>query len=364
MASKRLNQGNLFSYQEADWVDMGTSRDRVIQTLRHEPVDRAARDLWASPATELQRGDEWAEMLRRYPNDILRPEFRYPGGHRTRGSVSEVGQHTDAWGCVWQVNQRGEAPELKHSPLADSRQPASFRPPANLLDKANFASVNKACAGSSRFALAWTDVRPFDRLQWLRGPEAALSDLRSGARPIRDLLGALHEFYCREIALWVGTEVDGIVIQDDWGSDGGLLLPPQIFREVFKPLYRDYCREIHAHDKFAFFRSTGNLEAVMEDLIDIGFDAVHAHLFSMNVESLAERFRHRIVFWGGSDASKLLVQGTVDEVKAAVRRVRAAFDFGRVGIIAQCLWDVRAPFHNIAAAMEQWLIPMPAHAHA
>ncbi len=339
---------------------MGTSRDRVIQTLRHEPTDRAPRDLWATPAMESQRGDELAEMLRRFPNDILRPDFRYPGGHRSRGAMSEQGTHTDAWGCGWQISQRGEAPELKHSPLADARQVAAFRPPANLLDKANFAAVNKSCAGTSRFVLAWTDVRPFDRLQWLRGPEAALADLRAGARPARDLLAMLHDFYSREIALWAGTEVDGIVIQDDWGTDRGLVLPPQVFRDLFKPLYRDYCREIHARDKFVFFRSSGNLEAVMEDLVEIGFDAVHAHLYSMNVESLAERFRNRIVFWGGSDAQNLLVQGTVEDVKAAVRRVRMAFDCGHGGVIAQCLWDVRASFHNVAAAMEQWLARLPA----
>lgn len=343
---------------------MMTSRDRVIRTLSHEPIDRAPRDLWASPAVETQRGDELAEMSRRYPNDVLRPDFHYPRGHRTANAMCETGQHTDAWGCTWQVGQRGGAADLTHSPLADLCQQGSYRAPADLLDKGSFAAVNRSCAATSRFVLAWTDVRPFERLQWLRGPEAALSDLRSDARPIRDLLAILHDFYSREIALWAATEVDGVVLLDDWGSETGPVLPPQVFREVFKPLYREYCRELHARDKFVFFRTSGNIEGLFRDLIEIGFDAVHANLFSMDIETLAGQFRNKITFWGDIDPQQTLACGTADDVKVAVRRVRAALDFGRGGLIAQCQWDLDTPFRNIAAAMEQWLTPMPMHARA
>jgi hypothetical protein len=84
----------------------------------------------------------------------------------------------------------------------------------------------------------------------------------------------------------------------------------------------------------------------------------------MDIESLAGQFRNRVAFWGGIDPQRILAQGTADDVKAAVRRIRAALDFGRGGLIAQGQWDVNAPFRNIAAAMEQWLAPMPMHAHA
>jgi hypothetical protein len=84
----------------------------------------------------------------------------------------------------------------------------------------------------------------------------------------------------------------------------------------------------------------------------------------MDIESLAGQFRNRIAFWGGIEPQRILAQGTVDDVKAAVRRIRAALDFGRGGLIAQGQWDVNAPFRNIAAAMEQWLAPMAMHAHA
>ena len=98
---------------------MITSRDRVLRALHHEPIDRAPRDLWATPAIEMLRGDELAEMNYRYPNDLLRPDFRYPRGHRAKGSPHEVGQYTDAWGCTWETSRRGTLGELRHSPLAE-----------------------------------------------------------------------------------------------------------------------------------------------------------------------------------------------------------------------------------------------------
>jgi len=343
---------------------MTTSRDRVIHALHHEPIDRAPRDLWATPALESLRADELAEMNYRYPSDIVRPEFRYARGHHVKGSPYEVGEHCDAWGCTWQVARRGEPGGLTHSPLADLRQAANFRPPLEILEKADFAAANRSCAATSRFVLAWSDVRPLERLRWLHGPEATLADLAAGVKPIRDLLAMLHEFYCRELSHWAATDVDGVVLMDDLGTSQGLLLPPQVFRDLFGPLYREYCRILRARDKFVFFRAGGDIEGVFEDLLAAGVDAIHAPLLSMNLEGLAARFRGRVTFWGGLEGRRSLAQGTTDDVRAAVRRLRAALDFGHGGVIAQCEWDADAPFHNVAAALEQWLAPMPMHAQA
>jgi len=343
---------------------MITSRDRVIGALQQQPVDRAPRDLWATPAMEMLRGDEFAEMNYRYPSDIVRPDFRYPRGHRVKGAPYELGQYVDAWGCVWQVARRGSPGELTHCPLADLCSLAGFRPPLEILEKADFAAANRSCEATSRFVLAWSDVRPLERLRLLHGAEATFSDLISGVRPIRDLLAVLHDFYCRELSLWAATDVDGVVFADDWSSRPGQLLPPQVFRDLFRPLYQEYCQILRAKDKFVFFRSGGDIEASFEDLVSVGIDAIHGPLPAIDLDGLAARFRGRVTFWGGIDHRGVLARGTPEDVRAAVRRVRAALDFGRGGLIARCEWDADAPFRNIAAALEQWLAPMPVHAQA
>jgi len=336
---------------------MITSRDRVVKTLNHEPVDRAPRNLWASRAVEWLQADELAEMLFRYPGDVQRPDFRYPRGERTRGTPYEPGQHTDAWGCTWRVAERGTPGVLKTPPLADPAKIAGYRPPLEVLHKARLGPVNRACAATSQFVLGWTETRLFDRLCCLHGAEATTTDLAYGSSALLDLLDMLHEFSSREMELWAASDVDGVAFRDDWGTAGGLRVDPRLWRSLFKPLYRQYCRTLHQHDKFVFFRSSGNIRSIFRELVEIGVDAIHADLLSMNVEKLAARFRDKVTFWGGIDQQQILRCGTPDEVAAAVRHVRTVLDDGCGGVIAQCRWDPGTPFQNVAAVFEGWLHP-------
>lgn len=68
----------------------------------------------------------------------------------------------------------------------------------------------------------------------------------------------------------VGTYVD------EWGCQNALLIAPAMWREWFKPFYRDYCALAHAHGKFAFMHSDGHIAAVYEDLIEVGVDALNS----------------------------------------------------------------------------------------
>jgi hypothetical protein len=348
----------------AEHTDMPTttSRDLVIRTLNHQPVDRAPRDLWASPAVETTRSEELAEVNVRYPSDIIRPDFKYPAGKRSLAKPAREGQHTDAWGCTWQASPQGTAAEAKNPPLVEAAKIAAFRPPLEVLDAARFARVNRSCETTSRFVLAQSEIQPFQRLQCLRGKEAALADLAGGGQEIRHLLAMLHEFFCREAEIWAGTDVDGVALRDDWGSADSLLIAPETWRDLFRPLYREYCKILHGKDKFVFFQSSGNIADIFGELVRIGIDALHAEWFPMTIERLARRHRGRITFWGGIDRHDVLAHGTPEEVREAVHRVRKALDFGSGGVIAQCPWDPDVPLRRIALVFEQWMLPLPMHA--
>jgi hypothetical protein len=344
-----------------------TSRDLVLRTLNHEAVVRTPRDLWYLPEVETLRADEVVEIEVRYPRDIVQPDFKYPPGTRSKGKPQRVGHYTDAWGCTWHVTGRDTIGQLKDYPLADAAKIAEYQPPFELLatdrhGRARLAKANRSCAATSRFVLARTETRPFNRLQLLRGREAALSDLASGSKPIRDLLAMLHDFSCREMEMWAETDVDGVALMDHWGSDDSLLVTPEIWRDLFRPLYRDYCKILHAKDKFVFFSSEGNISKVFGDLVRAGVDAIHSQLFLMELERLAKQYRGRVTFCGEIDSRRVLPFGSAEEIRTAVRRLRKALDFGSGGVIAQCQWVPDVPLRNIAAVFEQWLLPLPMHA--
>jgi len=331
-----------------------TGRERVIRTLNHEPVDRVPRDLWMLPGIPMTRQDEVDEMLRRFPVDFGAPEYRYGDGRRCRGVPNEVGAYTDAWGCTWHVAEPGVVGEVKEPPLADWSELGGYRPPFELLDEADLSQVSASCAASDLFMKAGTETRPFERLQFLRGSEQLFLDLAYGTRELRELLGMLHDFFCRELRMWAETEVDGVSFMDDWGTQTALLIAPEMWREIFKPLYREYCGILREKGKRVFFHSDGHIAAIYPDLIEIGVDALNSQLFCMDIEELGEKHRGKVTFWGEIDRQQVLPFGTPEEVREAVRRVRRALDRDRGGVIAECEWGIGVPFANVEAVFDEW----------
>lgn len=311
---------------------MTTSRERVIRSLCHEPVDRAPRDLWLAPGVQQARAEDVAEIRYRFPPDVER---------------AELGPSSD-----------GRAATLPGAPLADATQIASYRPPLEQLDAGRVAEVNRSCATSSRFMLAWSQTRPLARVLELLAPEAAWSRLAQGSAPVRDLIARLHEYSCREMELWARSDVDGVVLGDDWGLEIGPPRPAEMWRELFQPLVRDYCRILRAADKFVFFHGNESLAEVLPDLVQAGVDAVGCPL-GPHAERLAGEFRGRVTFWGALGAQDL--RDRAEAARAAVTRVRSALDFGRGGVIAECRWEPDVPLKNVAAAFEQWARPLAMH---
>ncbi len=332
------------------------SRDRVIRTLNHQPIDRAPRDLWLLPGLEAVRPDDVAEMNARFPSDMLHLETQWPVGKRCKGESQKAGRFTDAWGCTWQLGDHGAGAGLIESPLAGGLGLAAYEPPAELLDPARFSQFNPNCEGTGRFTLADSEVRPLDRLRQLRGPENAVRELCDGNRDLIALLARLHEFFRKEVELWAGTEVDGVVLGDDlaWVARGHL----KIWRSLLKPLFREYCALLHGHDKFVFFRCEGTSGEALDDLVEIGVDAVHAQWPQEEFEKHAARHRGRVTFWGGVERRKIEPPSQCSDIRDAVFRVRKALDFGAGGVISQVAWGSHIPLGSIVTFFEQWLIAL------
>jgi uroporphyrinogen decarboxylase len=221
--------------------------------------------------------------------------------------------------------------------LSDWR--AAVQPPVETLPADTDGArdtVNRACAASPLFMQAAASPRPWERLQFLRGTVNAMLDVMEPDSPdLRGLLARIHGFYLRELEFWVRTDVDSIMFMDDWGAQSQLLIPPPIWRTLFRPLYRDYCDLAHSHGKFAFMHSDGHIAAIYPDLIEVGVDAVNSQLFCMDLSALA-RHRGRITFWGEIDRQHVLSSPDAAAGRRAVWQVAEHLYDPRGGLIAQC----------------------------
>jgi uroporphyrinogen decarboxylase len=329
-----------------------TSRELVAASLGFGNPGRVPRQLWTLPWAQRNWPRELAEITRRFPDDIVTcPAFlREP--LRTSGQEYEAGLFVDEWGCRFENRQPGIIGQVKDPVLRSWADLDAVRVPVERLT-VDTGRVDAFCAGSDAFVLAKTWSRPFELVQFLRGPETLYLDLAERPAGLDRLLSKVHAFYCEEMELWAATGVDALVIADDWGGQNALLVAPSLWRELFKPLYRDYVEIAHRRGKAAFMHSDGHIEAILPDLVEIGLDALNAQLFTMDIEGIGERFAGRLTFWGEVDRQHLLPYGTPDDVRAAVRRVRAAL-WRQGGVIAQCEFGIGARPENVAAVFEAW----------
>jgi uroporphyrinogen decarboxylase len=349
------------------------SRERVYRTLKFERPDRAPRDLWIIPAVETTRLAELEAVRERFPLDFAFPNgfrawnmghevewpdpnllFRYGPSQRAKGIPWE-GTYTDAWGCEFVTGEPGVVGEVKNPPLAEWRALEGYTAPWEILRGARWDAVNRFCAATTKFVLSPPAFSLFERMQFLRGTEALFCDLGYGTREVLRLRDLIHEFNLEAVDLWCQTDADGIGWTDDWGSQTALLVSLDMWREIFQPLYREYCARIHAAGKFAFLHSDGHITALIPELIEIGVDALNSQLFCMDLEELGRRFKGRITFWGEIDRQQVLPFGNPEDVREAVRRVRRALDDGAGGVVAQLQFGKYDPKENIEAAFEAWM---------
>lgn len=330
-----------------------TSRELVLQTLNFEGPSRAPRDLWALPIAHLNHPQELRAIAEAFPSD-----FAAVGGHEaerppaTVGDPHEPGLFTDDWGCTFTNLQRGVIGEVK-TPLvydwAADRHKVQLPTWALSIDP---DSVNRDCASSDKFVFAGCCPQPFERLQYIRTSENLYIDLAEQEPAFLAFVREMHAFHCDLMERWARTDVDALRFNDDWGSQRDLLISPALWRELFKPMYRDFAQIAHARGKKLFMHSDGHILSIYPDLIEIEIDAVNSQLFCMGIDALAP-YAGRITFWGEIDRQHLLPFASTDEVDVAVRQVKRAL-WRDGGCIAQCEFGAAARPENVRQVFATW----------
>ncbi len=337
-----------------------TGRERLLRTLRREPVDRFPIDLGAhlstgisafayqrlrehlglscerieviDPVQMLARVDE--DVLQRFQVDVMplragsareriwepRPGFRF-----TMPATFEPRLEADR---SWVVERHGLRMRMPSGGFFFDGAWPEFdeRSPVERLDALEREADRIAATGRGCLLICGLGGIIGDDPDWLmraaEEPDAVATQVMALVERSLAWTGRLAER--------LGDRVQVVEVNGDLGSQRGPLISPKTFARIGQPALERMCRFIHEHTPWkVFLHSCGGIAPLIPGIVDAGVDIlnpVQIAAAGMDPATLKARHGDRLVFWGGGcDTQHVLGCGTPDQVEADVRRLCTIF---------------------------------------
>ena len=113
-----------------------------------------------------------------------------------------------------------------------------------------------------------------------------------------------------------GDRVHGLCFTDDWGTQLDLIIRPQLWVEFFKPRYKRILNAIHDAGWHVWMHTCGKVNAIIEDLIEIGLDVINLQQpRALGIKEIGRRFRGRICLESLCDIQHTLPFKDADEIR-------------------------------------------------
>jgi uroporphyrinogen decarboxylase len=366
-------------------------RERVMMALDHREPDRIPLDIGGGYSTSISI--EGYESLKThlgiatetkifnsvfriaYIDEVVRKHLGcdfYPITvknplHWTQ-PPSEPGTLIDLWGIKWKqvfYSNGCHYYELIYSPLAEADiedldkypwpDPEDPGYTMGLADEVRdlYENTDYALMADSGFKDFW------ELAYMLRGYEQFLMDLKTNPEFVTSLLEKLLEINVAGTTRFldtVGRYIQVIRTSDDLATQNGLMMSPETYRTLIKPVYKKFFKLIKSKtDAKIFYHGCGDVRELMNDLIDIGVDIINPVQVSAMGDTavLKKKYGNKLAFWGAIDTQQVLPRGTEKEVQTEVKR--RIHDLGPGGgFVAAAVHNIQAdvPPENIVAMVQ------------
>ena len=313
------------------------SKERVIATANRQPTDR--------PATGLRCTPEAWEALRGYLGvetnddvlDTLGIDLRFIPlpfcGPEEKSAIPIGSEGTDFWGCHTRrvENEFNSYFEFDYHPLARAKSVAEIDAHCwPSLDWWDYSAINDEIEKANRkeprccmFFAGGTFETPW----YLRGMERFMIDLYEYPEIVDSICSHVGRYYkARALRVLEATkgQIDMIGSGGDIGSQRGMLINPEIWRQQIKHHSAELISPFKEMGLATFYHSCGSLVPVIDDLIEIGLDIlepIQVTAAGMGPEELSDRFGTRLSFHGAIDEVNLLPHASCDEVYQETLRI-------------------------------------------
>lgn len=235
----------------------------------------------------------------------------------------------DEWGCRWETTDMtgSDMGQVTNIPIADMEDYDAYKIPDPKAE-GRFDGLEQALDEAEAQGLYVQLNSPqciFERMHFLRGFEDALidciTDEEAVARMAKDLadyqIGIIEEAY----RLGKGR-IHCYDTTDDWGTQENLMIPPRIWREIFKPQYKRIFDTAHACGMDIRFHTDGYINPILEDFIELGIDILNIHQPRLvGIDEVSKIAQGRICFEAAVDIQMTMPTGDKAAIEAEVQEL-------------------------------------------
>jgi uroporphyrinogen decarboxylase len=152
-------------------------------------------------------------------------------------------------------------------------------------------------------------------------------------------------------------DLDWLWTGDDVGGQNGMMMNPQMWREMVKPRLKHIVHIGKSKGLWVAYHSCGAIRPIIPDLIEIGIDVlnpIQCNCPGMDPFELKSEFGKCLTFMGGIDTQRMLPTGTATQVRNYTEKLieKMTCDGGGFILAASHTVPPETPFDNIFAMYE------------
>ena len=318
-------------------------RERVMAALNHEQPDRCPMQISFTPefALRLRKdlgqanvsqhnphgGGNTYELERVLEEDMLLTSVGWANSYYQEDCAPGEG-YTDEWGVQWRASEyetkfgKGKYTEIVGHPLAEDSAIDDYQSPDAARPALYQESERVIKEFKDEYWIVGVTVTTIWETAWaLRGLERMLMDLIVNRDLAERVLDIPYRYHLAAAKKLVEMGVDMIWTGDDVGTQKGMLIAPQQWRDIFKPRMANFyaeLRRVNPEIKIAY-HCDGDIREIIADLIEIGVDVLNPiQPACMDPAEIKKDFGDKLCFWGTMDEQHTLPFGTSSDVEDEV----------------------------------------------
>ncbi len=347
-------------------------RERVRMAIEHQQPDRPPIQFYAMSEVKTMLVDRFKGQN---PEKVFQVDFRTVGPTSLRQLTKPIPgsgiDEYDIWGTGYRksfchsdvTGLKGTYLETVYLPFANFQtmdDVAAYRWP--MVDDFDFSTMPSEIESNRDFAIILTNPSDIINGVGTRGLGLAqlLEDLALDDEVGISLIEGRFDFCLRHLrrGLEVGQgKIDIVYFADDFGTQEGLLISPEMFDTFFRSKYEELFDLAHSYGARAWLHSCGSTYALHSRFIEMGLDvldSVQTKAANMDPELLKSEFGDKLTYCGMIDTQGVLRFGTVEECRRLARhRIEVVGKEGGYIFAPSHEIQIDCPLENILAIYEE-----------